>query len=43
MNLRCCALHELKSSAIDLKSIVGGGERRTMTLCLIHRRLVQGS
>jgi hypothetical protein len=25
MNLKCCAMQELKSSTIDSKSIVGGG------------------
>jgi hypothetical protein len=43
VNLKCCVVQELKSSTIDLESIVGGGERRTMILCLIYRTLVQGS
>ncbi len=28
VNLRCCAVQELKSSTIDLKSIVGGGGKK---------------
>jgi len=30
VNLRCYVVQELKSSAIDSESIVGGGERRMM-------------
>jgi hypothetical protein len=37
-------MQELKSFTIDSKSIVGEEEeKKTMTLCLIRRRLVYGS